>query len=391
PIKNLFIFKYQGGNFLFSKHFPKKKRPIVENNNPSNLIEFLSKKYRERSKVYKDSFDERDYYTNFYWYKERGSCRKLYYEKDSTTPTVYMSEYGRETESEYLKYGDPRYFIGYIGFTIDFSDAEDFSPPHCPGKKITELLDIPGETHVRNEGNYRILFHCVKIDCDTSDCSYDNEFVCRLIGEYEQWYSFEVWVDKHDNIVKIVEIDYLPIIYGETFVNKICGYTSGRFSPYEIRRVFNYEDFKEFPSGVRIPLKANIFINRNPFLIGRAINYEDAYVDNVNLIRDYKEKKITASEFRVLSHCYGTNENNYLGYITLEIDSDTLRVNEPIPEETFIAPAVQIDHRKEVEEDKKQKEKEKTNYIKPFLFVTFFTGVTILSIFITRRYLHWGI
>ncbi|MCX7759461.1 MAG: hypothetical protein N2169_07655 [bacterium] len=390
PIENQFKFKYQDGNFLLSKTNVKKKTRIIENS-PRNLLEILSIKFNNPQKISQSiskGTEEIIGYTNLYFYKGKSAFRRFFFE-ESGTPITYLTINDKETQNEYGKSGDPRWIIGFIGFNLDSQDAEHYSFTSCPPRRITELLDIPGKTHIRKEGNYRILFHCIESSCNVSNCIYDNESTCRLMEEYEKWFSFEIWIDDKDNIVKIVEIDYLPIIYGENFVNKICKFSNDSFFPFEKRREFIFDDFFESSSGVRVPLKSSILTFRNESIIAQFMH--NFIIGNTNIIEDYKEKKISAEELRVSLNCYGPDESLYFSTVLLEIDPDTLKINEPISEETFIAPSVQIDHRKELNEDKKIKEQKEANYTMPLFFIIVFIILTFLSIFITRRYFNRGV
>lgn len=394
PIENQFQFKYQNGNFLTSKINIKRKREIVENS-PRNLFEILVKRFgnfpKTSNSISKDT-EEIIGYTNFYFYKGNSAFLRISYNEESNIPITYLTINDTETKNEYGKSGDPRWIIGFVGFNLDSNDGKQYSFTSCPPRKITELLDIPGKTHIRREGDYRILFHCIKNSCDVSKCIYDiyeEERTCRLMEEYEKWFSFEIWIDNKDNIVKIIEIDYLPLIYNSKFVNKICGFGEGDFFPFEKRREFIFDDFLEFPSGVRVPLKASILTFRNETIMSEIIyNY---FIGTPNLIEEYKKKKISAEELRVSLNCNGFDESSYFSTVLLEVNPGTLKINESILEETFIAPPVQIDHRKELNEDKKEKEEKEINYINLLLFTAGFITVTLVSTFITRRYLNWGI
>ncbi len=395
PILNKFTFKYQNGNFFFSKPHEGSRNNKKEDlgvNNPKNILEVLIKKYSDKSKLSYNSLDNHhSIYTNLYFFNGEGSFRNISCKGDKTEAITFLTINDWETKDEYSKYGAARYFLGYIGFTMESSDSIDYSIRCCPVRKITDLLDMPGITTVRVDGDYRVLFHCVKLPCDNQNCPIyleDNEFN-KLMREYIEWFSFEIWVDKNNNIKKIIEVDYFSIIYGEDLVNKLCGYNSDKFAPYEIRKIIEFEDFREFSNNVKIPLKINIFLNRCPFLLLRTVSYEDTYTDNIFLIRDYKEKKISARELRILSHCYGSNENNYFGNALLEIDPQTLKVNQPIPDNLFKAPPVMNDHRKEIDE-KKTNEGTK-RIISSFLVVIGLISAVFIPISIIRKYSDWKI
>lgn len=394
PIENQFQGWYQDGNFLVSKtHVKKIKRRNTESE-PKNLLEVLAKRYMKSEITFQNTNNDTKEiisHTNLYFYKGKGAFRRIYYEGEENVPITYLIRDDMETKHEYAKYGDIRWVMGYIGFNLDSSNTEDYSSSFCPPRKITDLLDIPGETHIRREGEYKVLFHCIKSSCDVSRCIYDDERTCRLMEEYEKWYSFEVWIDNKDNIIKIVEIDYLPIIYGDELINKVCGFYNGRFIPFEKRREFIFEDFLEFPEGVRVPLKTKVYTYRNSNIMSH-ITHDDNFIFLYpDLIVEYKRKKISAEEFRISTNCHGFDENIYFSFLLLEIDPDSLKVNKPIPEEIFIPPPVLIDHRVEINEYKEGKKQEQTNYIRPVLFITAFVSVTLLFLLITRKYFNWGI
>lgn len=387
-----FKFKYQDGNFFISAPKIKKKINITENN-PRNLLEVLAKKFNipsETSITTNEDIEKIVGYTNLYFYKGKASFLRIGFDNEKNSPITYITKNDTDTQNEYGKYYDPRGIIGFIGFNLDSKDAADYSFTSCYPRKITELLDIHGETQIRREGDYTVLFHCIKNSCDVSKCIYGNESTCKLIEEYKKWLSFEIWIDNKDNIKKIIEIDYLPIIYGADSIKKICGINNNRkFFPFEKRREFTFDDFSELSSGVRVPLKANIITFRNDYMMSEILY--NFVMGNNNLIEDYKKKKISAEELRLSLNCYGFDENLYFSTVQLEINPDTLKVNDPIPEENFIAPSIQIDHRKEADEDRRVDDQKGINYKKPILFITAFVIFTLLSIFITRRYFKWGI
>ncbi len=107
-----------------------------------------------------------------------------------------------------------------------------------------------------------------------------------MCDEYLKWFCFEIWIDDNDNIVKIVEVDYFPILYGKDFVSSLCGYDINLLYPCEIRRTFTYEDFQEFPNGIRIPLKGVIVTNKSVLMISRVFEENDTLID------EYKKNKI---------------------------------------------------------------------------------------------------
>lgn len=395
-IRNKFTFKYQNGNFFFSKALRSRRNNKKEDlgiDNPKNILELLIKKYSDRSKLSYNSLDNHIFYINVYFFNGEGSFRNISCKEDNSEAITFLTINDWETKDEYSRYGAARYFLGYIGFTMDSSDSIDYSTKCCPVRKITDLLDMPGITTLRVEGDYRVLFHCVKLPCNTQNCPIyredEDEKFNKLMREYIEWFSFEIWVDKNNNIKKIIEVDYLPIIYGEDLVNKLCGYNSDKFAPYEIRKIIEFEDFQEFSHNVKIPLKVKIFFNRCPFLLLRAVGYEDTYTDNIFLIRDYKEEKISARELRILSHCYGSNENNYFGNALLEIDPQTLKVNQPIPDNLFKAPPVMNDHRKEMDEEKTNEGTKRI--ILSFLVVIGVISAVFIPTSIIRKYPDWKV
>ncbi|MGC9054894.1 MAG: hypothetical protein ACP5KS_13545 [Candidatus Hydrogenedens sp.] len=399
-IKRNFRFKYQNGNFVNSYIRKNKNSSVPEKDNPKNIMESIIKKFHENSVYKKSNYDNSEHIENFYFYNNIGKRRNiiLYKKKDAIIEEVPAILGGhQEYHHQYARSGDPRWIIGYIGFNLDSTDyLEDYSPLSCPPQKITELFESPGETIVRREENYRVLFHCVKKICKDSKCGWDKKSMCKFIEEYKKTFSFEVWIDEHDNIAKIIEIDYFPIIYGKEFVQKLCGYDPGKYFPYEIRRIFTFENFKEYPSGVRVPLKTNVVTYRNTYLYTHIL--DNSFPELNELVENFENKKINASEFRVLSHCLGPREDIYFSTNYIEIDPETLKVNEAIPETEFIAPEPVINHLKEAEKyekygkvQKKEEQEKENNYKKPIIFVMCFLGVTLVILFITRKYLGWGI
>lgn len=395
-IKRRFVFKYSNENFYISHKFEnKRKRERAKVNlykdEPINLLELLASKIT-RNTVQMKEMDT--YYEHYYFYNRKGSRRTSWFQQnDDGSVREVLGLLGEQRESDCFlcRDGNPRWSIGYIGYYLG---GEDYAFDGSFPKRITELLKIHGKTLVRKEGKYRVLFHCV----ENSDAKKVN--IAKIKGnlselgyEYNRWYSFEVWLDDNDDIVKIVEVDYFPLIYGEKFVENLCSYkTQSLFFPYEIRKVYNFSNFMEFPDGVRLPLKTFVTVNRDirfyALLLSSKICPEESL-----LVERYNNGEIKSDEFRVMFHCLGPREDLFVYTIELEIIPETLKVNQQISEKEFIAPEPDINHLKEEEITNQQNKtnQEKNEYIKMILYLASFTILIIISIYVTRKYFNCGI
>ena len=391
-----FYFKYSNGNFIVIREKDEEKEKIKGTvydktiDKPNNLLEALAMKYNrfsyttgklptEKQKEYSKLY--------YYFYKNIGTTLFLDFVEGENQPTTISKPADfLDKFDDYARFGDPRYLLGYIGLFLDDKDYPKLPIP----LRVTDLLDLPGKTLIRQEGNYKVLLHIVNNPYKEFECTSYTPPVCNLINEYLKWYSFEIWIDSNNDIVKIIEVDYFPILYGKEFVSRLCGYNASDYNPYEIRRIFEFKDFKEFPDGIKFPLKSIIKTYKYWITITNP-NFEK----DSSLANDYyNENKISPQEYRVLSHCY-TSEEDYDYFISMEIHPETLKINHPIPEETFIPPEVNYppsstDKNQNIKKQIIEKSLWFERY-KPYLFISGGVIITLVTMFITKRYLGWGI
>lgn len=374
-------FFYQEGNYLISKfEIPDNQNVEYLENKPSNLLELLGYNYY-KSRISRSHSSEKSkgHYDNYYFYKNKPKHRIV--DSINNPGKVWFGGIEDNMRLE-APYGNPLWLIGYIDFYLDVSVyALDYSPP----KRIVELLDIPGEAYLRKEGKNKVLIYKTKnLWFNKTKCSLEPSILCNIHEEYIKNFCFEVWIDENTNIIKIIEIDYFPLIYSETLIKKLCGNINTQFHPYEIRRIFEFEQFQNFQNGVRIPLRGTITTFQNPHRLYKTIVEKPS-----GFALDYISNKITAEEYRILSSCYGADNIGYFSVVSIEIEPETLKVNEPIPESVFIAPEITIKDN-EIPSSPLEENKNKKTYYNAIFFITGCVLITLVAIFLTRRYFGWG-
>lgn len=386
PIKKDFTFFYQRGNYLMSRILERSKPIKGANDKPSNLLELLVKKYYQSYQAYnstqKGIQEDEIKLLNYYFCNEIGAYRLLSFREGQSIPDmVWINSGETENMNPDARSGNPTWLFGQIGFELD---TKYNFPEYSPNKSITELLDLPGETFLRKDENYRILIHKTKNPWFKPTTLFGVEpWFSKIIDEYIKFFCFEIWIDDQDNIVQIREVDYFPLLYGKEFVKELCGYDQGLFYPYEVRRIFKFEKIKEFSGGIRIPLKGTITTVKNSIVISNELK------SNISTALNDKNDKINALAYRIMSNCFSSQED-YFSVVSLEINPDTLKVNQPIPENTFIAPELTIreDEMPSIERETKDKESYKH---KAIIFITGCVLFTLIAMFITRRYFGWGL
>ncbi len=268
-------------------------------------------------------------------------------------------------------YGDLRLLIGYIGGYIEFGIT-------APYRKVIECLEKPGKYLFYEKDGYKILWH---------ECTFKDSWFRKLGLPEEEYISFELWLDEDNNIVKIIEGYWGTRSLGEEKVKELCrkyGIETeiNRDEPNYILRGYVFSNIKEFNEGVKVPLMGKI----TKYNLWNIKNKKSKY-DNVfkKVDIDKNRNKIGSFELRTIYSIFmDKNDKRYENVIT--IHEETLKVNQAIPEERFIAPEPTV---KEEESEDKKEDKWKNIY-KSVLFVGIFMGVTLLGIFVTKRYLGWG-
>lgn len=182
--------------------------------------------------------------------------------------------------------------------------------------------------------------------------------------------SLELWFDKDKRIQRIRQGIFWSRSYGLETVRKIVGVDASCDYPESVFYDFWFHDFKELENGIFIPLRVTV----------------DAIKPDTKNDPRYKElwehcKRKRNLEFLIKSATF--NKITLKNDREIIIDETSLKVNEPILEETFIAPPVTeiLDNISSLRQPLWLVK------LKPFIFVAICIAITFLIMFITQRYL----
>jgi len=333
--------------------------------NYSNLLELLTRQLGiEKIETEINGFSA------FYRYKGVSSSRsfgpRISFREDEVEIFEDEIEINKRSTTIIPIGGDPRWLIGFLGRNL--TDIYDDSPK----RKLIEALDKPGKFYLYNKDNYKIIWHECQYE-DTSEPSGKEDL------------SFEIWIDDKENITKIIEGYFPSRSFGIEYVKEISNKYDIQTDidcehPSNIIRIFEFSDFKEFDNGVRIPM------------IGIITRYEpevnQACKDKLkDVFRKYEANEISITEFSTyFSLCIGKNEIRDRREIHLH--PETIKVNQSIPDEIFIAPEPT---------ENKNNEENITPIIpwysryKSIIFVISCVVIVLIGTFITKHYFGWSI
>lgn len=266
--------------------------------------------------------------------------------------------------------GDPRWLIGYIGLHLSSPNEK------LPRRKIVECLDKPGKFYFYEKDNYKIFW---------KECYFDNSNFEELSIPEREHVSFEVWLDNSNNIVKIVEGIFPARSYGFETVKEICKKHNFLVDvncdyPRYITREFEFSDFREFDNNVKVPLTGKVTAYQLSIKKDAKERYE--------IFRQQLEKnEISEIEIDTLFSLFvDPNDKKFKNII--KIHPETLKINQHIPEQTFIPPEPTIK-----EEEKSGDAQDKTEWYEQYksaVFVAIFVIFTFTMMLFTKRYLGWG-
>lgn len=264
--------------------------------------------------------------------------------------------------------GDPRWLIGYVGLFLTSPSLKH------PRRKIVECLDEDGKSLFYEKDNFKVLW---------KECFLEIPNYKKLLLPEKEHVSFEIWLDDHNNIVKILEGSFPVRSYGQKTVEEILK-KNGIMTdvncdhPRYVKREFEFSDFKEFDGGVRIPTTGKI----TEFNLSVK---KDAKYEYEQIQRRLDKNEISYVEFNTLfSLLVNPNDKKFENII--KIHPETLKVNQPIPEQIFLPPEPNI---KEENENNLEKSQRHELY-KSAIFVLLFILFIFIGGLITRKYLGWG-
>lgn len=297
-------FIMQGDNFVYSFISPieKKKKyqiDIPKGEKPNNLLEMLSVKLHGGSRKTFDSLSNvntvltKDYYWNGKLYE-----RLIFLVDNGVINDIYESPSIGGTISIY---GDPRVLLGF--YPNKYKDDDSYIP-----LSLYEFFVKEGSYYYKEENGFKILWHSTYLN-----------------PEYNYKSSCEVWFEKENKLVKIRTVGYPAREYPEdtAIIEKVIKKKATCDFP---QTVINEVSFSNFYSKWQIPLQMEI------------IDYKldcSGLFDIQQLFKDYESGKITQIEYKCyLCLCPRVISSK----TTLLINEESLKINEPISEETFTPP-----------------------------------------------------
>lgn len=337
-----------------------------KNKKSSNLIELLTAYKGDKERTINI-----EGYSAFYRYNGVSSNRiftpEVSFQGDEIKilENVEVSKY---TRSDLPTNSDPRMLIGYIGRNI-----AGISEENNPKRKLIEALDKKGKFYLYKVENHTILWH---------DCTYDASL--HPLGE-EEHLSFEVWIDKDNNITKIIVGDFPARSYGIETVKEVAEKYNlpveiNCNQPNQILYVCEFSDFKEFENNIRVPTR------------GKLIKYdyerdEKCSKSSDEIITKFNKNEIPLEEVVIWSTIC-INKQEIKAEYEVWIHPETLQVNQHISDEIFIPPEITVDIPVYNENGKEAK----TIYSrhKLIFLISFFVITTFLLVYIAKRFLGLG-
>ncbi|MGC9053762.1 MAG: hypothetical protein ACP5KS_07735 [Candidatus Hydrogenedens sp.] len=374
-IKN-FEFVFQKGNFVRIQTYTPPKKKLSTIDKPRNLIELLSQKF---TTYQQDSNQDKLFQTINYFYNEELKTRDYYYDSMLNKYAYWECAHDNEDMDPYTL--DPRICIGLCSGTA--FNWGNLWPKEGLFFFIEEFLEKEGIFFYCEE-EYKIFWHYVVYEHKTKYKHESNFSFLDPIG-------IEIWVDKNENISKIACMFYPCRILGlqevKQIINKDTEITYN--TPSILYWEYQYQNYKEFESGIRIPLKTTVlqysFDNDNPCFQ----SIVKKYFDTINKTKN----EMDIIKYRTeLSAC---NDISFLSRkIELTIYPESVIVNKLIPEETFIAPKPDISLFKNINEAEQFKNSiERNNSSFPsYLILSLFGLIIILFLtFLTYKFWRWSI
>lgn len=362
-------YKYQKGNFLKEIwHFPEENSTNIDK--PQNLFELIVKRLNKQRKT--DNIEV----TQIYHYNDIISPRTIRYEQGGGN--IEIIQHASDGIDNKAGDADPLCLIGYFGMDL-FKIIRKGKPLH-----IIDYLNTPGQTIYYEKDGYKVLWHYVEDNPNKRGLSYQP--------------GIEIWVDSEGNIVKIVEGHFYTRIFGEEKIKQILDSCLdskiSRDFPVLVYRIYKWSNFYKIDDERRIPLKCKVTYpdlsrvggEKFPICLEKFDKYyEQGKYLETRIIQDAVQSLVPAEEE------------------TIEIKENSIVTNITIPDEDFIAPTPDIPRFHSVAEQEAfyNSKFNKTSdlslkesfYIpgKAIIFVVVCVVITIIAMFITRKYFGWGL
>ncbi len=333
----------------------KKEKPKQESSSP--VFNIIKKTIEEKSqKLYQQNASIKKQGKVIYF-------NDAAYMKDGKTIGLYISEDGKEVYNissdlnKMMEMTDmtPLNMAGMVGPGTEDNKISTW------GISLAEFLDLPGPFHLHYEGEYTILWH---------RANYFEDSLGREIP-----LSLDIWIDQNGDIRRIDYVEYYGRIWEPEDFQK-CRYEGiiNCMTPKWIEKSYFFNDYTVVSEGIRFPLK------------GRE---EEYYVDTktpegFQFIAD-KRKGIFSREEFLLKRCFMP----YIveRYKEFSINPESLKVNEPIPEDVFTAPP--ITERKAIVSHS-EKNQLWNIPIRAIVFVGVGVLIVLVLMYLTHRYLGWS-
>ncbi|MCX7759446.1 MAG: hypothetical protein N2169_07580 [bacterium] len=349
-------FIMQGRDYvhIYAKHLERKKKvqiypeEISKIEKPNNLLELLIIKLN-RPKNIPDSLSNVDTVLVKNYYLNGQFHNRVLLPNENIIRDIYKFPDGGD---ELTIYGDPRILLGFYPYT-----RKDENP-----YALYEFFEKEGSYYYKEEDGFKILWH-----------------ETYLKQEHSYKSSCEVWFNEENNLVKVKEIIYLARSYPhniETIEKAIKGKVSCDFPQSVIMEI----SFSDFHPVWKIPLQMEI--TTYGLDCTRVLDSDELFID-------YESGKITEIEYKArLCLCPKVVNKK----ITLLVNKNDLKINEPISKELFLPP----EPTKVPEINSEENTRVPIShffYLNPMsiIYICLFLLITVVTIFITRHFLGWKI
>jgi len=358
-----------------------------ETDRPKNPLEKLLVNQFKKEKTWK-SISYYDLVTTAYYYYKGEFIIRAFFSKDKEV-IIYGFPFFKETNPFSLSYKDwdPRIFWGDCegGYYEKYRWGSGNFPMY-------EFFEKEGPYYYKEEERYKILWHQIgtlsKDDVDT----------------------VEVWIDKNNNIERVLEVDRYAFLFSPQNIERIENTLGEKVTCDSPRYVRTYKEviFSDFCDvnniNWKFPLQKKV-VSYSSVYDGSPEKNEKWDKELASIVEEWDKGKISHEEYhlrlfllrekKIKEEKRGPIESSIL-----TIDKNSLKINEPLGEEEFVPP---MPDRGYIGDGiyvgregtwNMKKEGQQIPWYRRYtgvLFVGGCIGVVLLLMFITRRYLGWGI
>jgi len=367
-------FIYSGDNYLLIITQPVKDVTIsnikqelseisrLETDKPKNILEeFL---YNRIQKIYgqqeKKSLTYYDFASTYeYFYKGKYTRYQLF-SKGEETNTIPFPQGIVGMTPFVLQYKDPRILWGKGGIIYVFKESGGEEIGDIP-VTFSDFLKTDGKYNYKEEGGYKILWHEAQL-------------------EDKNIYQYDFWIDNEDRIIKCRSVSKLYFILNSEerpIAENILGQTITCDSYEFVNREWN---FSRFHPQLKIPLEVEQISYKTEIKKEEENKFEQIF-------QEKEQGKISRAEY--IARTLPMNNTPFIFcHSRILVHENSLRVNEPIDENTFISPVKPPEET--LEETEKQSRFPWYRRYTGVIFVGGCIAFTLILMFLTRRYLGWG-